>query len=578
MRIQWDVPVSMDDGVVLRADVFRPIDGLRVPAIVSYGPYGKGLHFADGFPLPWSLATEGRSDVLEGSSNTFQNFEVVDPEKFVPDGYAIVRVDSRGMGRSPGYVDPWSSREAQDLYACIEWCAGQDWCSGKIGLSGTSYLAMNQWQAAALQPPSLAAICVWEGACDIYREMVRHGGILSTFGKVWFESAILAIQHGKGRRGHRSRYTGDWVSGPDTLPDEVLEANRRDWPTASRDPRLATDDFWRSRIPDLAKITVPVLSTANWGGQGLHLRGNLEGFAAVSSTERWLDVHCMNHWLEYYTAYGVALQKQFFGCFLKGDENGWRERPPVHICVRRPGPEYAWRFENEWPLARTVWTRLHLHRERLSLEAERPNQRASVEYRGFGPGVTFLTAPMETDIELTGPLAAKLFVSSSTTDADIFLVLRAFGPDMAELTFPGHVDPHTPLAQGWLRASHRKLDQERSLPHRPYHAHDEIEPLEPHRVYELDIEILPTCVVIPAGYRLALSVRGRDYEYPAAAAPTPSNPRVFTGVGQFRHNDGIDRPPSIYDGLVTVYSGPEHPSHLLIPIVPPQCEGKGERS
>ena len=372
IAVDWDVAIPMADGLVLRGDVFRPAAPGRVPGILAYGPYGKWLHFADGFPLPWSLATEGRPDVLDGSSNEFQSFEVVDPEKFVPDGYAVIRVDSRGMGRSPGFVDPWSMREARDICECIEWCALQSWCSGRVGLSGTSYLAMNQWQAAALEPPSLAAIRVWEGASDIYREMVRHGGILSTFGKVWFEAAIIAIQHGKGRHGYRSRATGGLVSGPETLPDEVLEANRVDWHAECRAHRLVTAEFWRSRIPDLSRIRVPLLSTANWGGQGLHLRGNFEGFLNAASGQRWLDVHCMKHWLEYYTAYGVELQKQFFGFFLKGEQNGWRERPPVHICVRSVGPEYMWRHEAEWPLARTTWTRMYLDTAALGRRPGRP--------------------------------------------------------------------------------------------------------------------------------------------------------------------------------------------------------------
>src|SRR5438309_131907 len=96
---------------------------------------------------------EGPPDVVAGSTSTYANWEVVDPERWVPDGYACVRVDSRGAGRSPGVMDMWSAREARDLYACVEWAARQPWSTGKIGLDGISYYAMNQWQVAALQPP-----------------------------------------------------------------------------------------------------------------------------------------------------------------------------------------------------------------------------------------------------------------------------------------------------------------------------------------------------------------------------------------------------------------------------------------
>jgi predicted acyl esterase len=126
-------------------------------------------------------------------------------------------------------------------------------------------------------------------------------------------------------------------------------------------------------------------------------------------------------------------------------------------------------------------------------------------------------------MEITGPVAAKLFISSSTANADLFLVLRVFAPDGSEVTFQGAQDPHTPIAQGWLRASHRKLDSERSLPYRPFHAHDEVRPLTPGEPVELDIELWPTCIVVPPGYRVALTIRGHDYEY----GGTPWSRRMY---------------------------------------------------
>ena len=170
MRIDWDAPIAVDDGLVLRADVFRPTGSGRYPVILSYGPYGKGLLFEDLYADQWQRMIGPHPEVLSGSTGKYQNWEVVDPEKWVPDGYACVRVDSRGAGRSPGLLDIWSAREARDLCDCIEWAAVQPWCSGKIGLNGISYYGMNQWQVAALQPPHLRAICIWEGAADYYRD------------------------------------------------------------------------------------------------------------------------------------------------------------------------------------------------------------------------------------------------------------------------------------------------------------------------------------------------------------------------------------------------------------------------
>src|ERR1700749_2833208 len=161
MRIDWDAPIAIDDGLVLRADVFRPVAEGKYPVILSYGPYAKGLAFQEGYKGNWARLIKAAPEVLEGSSNRLQNWETVDPEKWVPDGYACVRVDSRGAGRSPGLLDPFSPRETRDFYECIEWAGTQPWSTGKVGVNGISYYAMNAWHVAGLQPPHLAAICVW---------------------------------------------------------------------------------------------------------------------------------------------------------------------------------------------------------------------------------------------------------------------------------------------------------------------------------------------------------------------------------------------------------------------------------
>src|ERR1700753_2046434 len=174
MRIEWDVPITMDDGLVLRADVFRPDTDGRFPLIMTHGPYAKGLAFQEGFAFAWANLEREHPDALAGSSNRYQNWETVDPEKWVPDGYVVVRVDCRGAGRSPGFLDIFSAQETRDYYECIEWAGVQPWSNGKVGLLGISYYAVNQWQVAALRPPHLAAICPWEGASDYYRELHRH--------------------------------------------------------------------------------------------------------------------------------------------------------------------------------------------------------------------------------------------------------------------------------------------------------------------------------------------------------------------------------------------------------------------
>jgi len=183
MKIDIDVPIEMDDGIVLRADVFRPEAEGRYPVIVSYGPYGKGLLFEEGYKTAWEIMAREHPDAVAGTSNAYANWEVVDPEKWVPDDYIVVRIDSRGAGRSPGFLDHHSARETKDFHDCIEWAGRQSWSNGKVGLNGISYYATNQWRVAGLKPPHLAAMCVWEGYADRYRDSTHHGGIVSTFQK-----------------------------------------------------------------------------------------------------------------------------------------------------------------------------------------------------------------------------------------------------------------------------------------------------------------------------------------------------------------------------------------------------------
>ena len=570
MRIDWDAPIQVEDGLVLRADVFRPAAEGRYPVILSYGPYAKGLAFQDGFKSAWTRMTTAYPETAEGSSNRYQNWELVDPEKWVPDGYICVRVDSRGIGRSPGYLDALSPREAQDLYHCVEWAGAQPWSNGKVGINGISYYAQMGWLVGPLRPPHLAAFCAWEGECDYYREWSRHGGILCGFAASWYRRQVLSVQHGVGERGPRSRVTGEQVAGPETLSEAELAKNRADLPGDALRHRLI-DDYYRARLPELEKMDVPLLSCANWGGQGLHPRGNFEGWARAGSPRKWLEVHGDTHFSHFYTNYGVDLQKRFFGYFLKGEDNGWDRQPRVLLNIRRPGEKFELRAENEWPLARTQWTRHYLHADGRRLSTEMPKGGNAIDYETTGDGVTFLTAPMTADFEITGPVAAKLWVSSVTTDADLFLVLQVFDPAGKEVVFIGTNDPRTPVGLGWLRASHRKLDAAKSLPRRPWHTHDEAWPLTPGVPVELDIEIWPTCIVVPAGYRIGLAVRGRDYEYDGPPLELPHAPYPMRGVGPFTHADSEDRPPEIFHCRNTLhFGGGEKAPYLLLPVIPPK--------
>ncbi len=565
MLFEWDVPIPMPDGNVLRGDVFRPEKEGRYPVLLSHGPYAKDLPFQQGFAGMWTAMVEQFPDTAENTSNEFQAFEVCDPEKWVPHGYAVVRVDSRGAARSPGFIDCAGPQEIDDFVDCIEWAGEQSWSNGKVGLSGVSYYAITQWIVAGRKPRHLAAICPWEGAADWYRDGNNHGGVPSPFVSRWYPIQVEAVQHGLAERGMRNQKTGVLISGDEDLSEEQLAANRSDIATELYEHPLM-DDFWPPRSADPSAIDVPMLSSGNWGGQGLHLRGNVEAYLQAASTDKWLELHGHPHWALYYTDYANELQRRFFDYFLKG-EGDWREtQPPVQLQLRYPGERFEMRAENEWPIERTNWTTLYLDPERevLGTEPGPPSQR---EYQAFGEGVTLLAQPFAEETEITGPLAATLFLSNSTEDTDVFLVLRLLDPDGREVHFHGATEPKQPISQGWLRASHRELDQERSLPYRPFHPHLRQEMLEPGEIYRLDVEIWPTCIVAPAGYQLALTVLGRDWDHGEEGQPSHLGFEL-RGCGVNVHDDPTTRPPAVYDGKVTLYGGRDHPSSLLVPFIP----------
>jgi predicted acyl esterase len=319
------------------------------------------------------------------------------------------------------------------------------------------------------------------------------------------------------------------------------------------------------------KVTVPLFTAANWGGQGLHPRGNFEGFVRAASKHKWLEAHGIEHWTHFYTDYGREQQLRFFDYFLHGKKAAWEKQPKVLLQIRHPGEKFVARSENEWPLKRTRWTKFYLDPVSMALSGKKSSKAAKLNFDAMGDGLTFLTAPMEKDTEITGPSALKLFASSSTRDADFFIVLRVFSGDLKEVVFQGAIDPHTPVAQGWLRASHRKLDKKLSKPYRPYHTHDQKQPLKKGEVAELDIELWPTSIAAPKGYRIGLSVRGKDYEYGGASGGKLSNfKNELKGCGPFLHNDPKDRPLDVFGGVTTLHFGGRRAPYVLLPVIPPK--------
>jgi predicted acyl esterase len=319
-----------------------------------------------------------------------------------------------------------------------------------------------------------------------------------------------------------------------------------------------------------------VLSVGNWGGAGLHLRGNIEGYLSVKSKQKWLRMHAGDHFSPFYREEALAMQQRFFDRFLKGSSNGWDDEPPIKFVVRDPRDERKERESDTWPLPDTKWTKLYIDGHSGVLTEQQPVRSAVVSYSWFSSGATFISSAYPVDCEITGPIAAKLWVRPGCEDMDIFVVLRVLDPAGIDVTFEAANSPRYPVAHGWLRLSHRELDAARSTPWRPYHTHREPSPANPDKDYPVEIELWPTSVVIPADYRLAVTILGRDFVFPGwrnAFASTATtffgqlpliSALVMEGSAPFLH-DGRDRKGS--GGTHRILCGSNYDSHILLPVI-----------
>ena len=561
MRLDKDVGIPVRDGAVLRANVFRPETAGRFPVLMTFGPYGKDVHLSEFMPEAWEALRGRHPEILAASSCKYLVFETPDPEVWVPHGYVVLKVDSRGAGKSPGRLDPNSPAEFRDFYDAIEWAAVQEWSSGRIGLLGISYYAAGQWMLAAMRPPHLKAMLPWQGACDFYRDRTRQGGIFgSGFVARWWPRSVLRNQHGNPDSPYHDIDDGGRTTGPERLTAAQLAANRVDYAGGILAHPL-DDDWYRERSPKLEDIDVPALVVANWGGLGLHLRGTIEGWLGIASTGKWLKVQSGSYFLTFLLPSSVALQRRFFDRYLKELDNGWEREPRVEVAVRSmdDGVQCTVR-DAHWPLSGAEAVRLHLDAGSGALLEQAAARTASVAFAARGDGVALRTAPLDRAAVFAGPAKARLWVSSSTADMDLFLTLRAYDPGGAEAVFFSAVEPRAPLSQGWLRVSQRKLDPRRSTQWRPFHAHDESQPLIPGEVYPVDVEIWPMSIAMPAGSVLELTVAGRDFQRPGPGG-------AARGSGFFLHDDPVDRPVERFAGTSTLHTGPGRESYLLLPAL-----------
>jgi predicted acyl esterase len=533
MIMEKDVPIRVRDGATLYCNVFRPVKPGKYAVVMSADVYGKD---GDGRVTHDRFATHGSVKTTE-----FTPFESPDPGFWVPLDYVVVKLALRGSSNSIGDLYPVSTREAHDYYDAIEWAAVQEWSSGNVGLNGVSYLCMTQWPVAAMNPPHCKAVIPWEGVSDMYRDWSFHGGMPETsFNPYWYRSQM-----------------GRW--GWQNCTIENLPAEMKKHPLI--------DEYWRDKMPDLSKIAMPMYVCASWSTQGLHTRGTLEGFKQADSPHKWLEIHGRKEWETYYSREALERQRRFFDYFLKGIENDWLDTPKVRIEVRERFFDGVTRFENEWPIARTQATKLFLNTEARLLSEKASAKEGRLDYSAtgtegevYGPQFVF---KFDHDTELTGSMKLRLWVSAEgSDDMDLFIGVKKRDRRGNEVHFPdlNHIE-HGHVASGWLRVSHRELDEGRSTPLQPWLKHERLQKLKPGEIVPVEIEILPSGTLFRAGETLVLLIQGSEIllidntVWPINQGQ--SLPRV-----RCMHSETVN------EGRHVIHAGGKYDSHLLVPVIP----------
>ncbi|KAK4502777.1 hypothetical protein PRZ48_006203 [Zasmidium cellare] len=544
---------------LVRCNVFRPKGDEKVPVIVTYGPYGKDVHYS-------VFHAQSFAEVPQEHHSPHSAWETPDPGYWTRCGYAVVRADEVGLGQSPGVLNTMSADTSLAFVDVIEWAAAQPWSTGKVGLLGISYYAGSQWRVAARRPKGLACIIPWEGMSDYYRDRCRHGGILSnTFIDFWWNRQVVVNQYGRGGRSARN-WGSDTIEG--TLDEEELRANCHDQRVENETNRFMDDEYYASRDFHLSDIEVPLLSVGNWGGILLHLRGNVEGFMNAGSKQKYLRFVTGRHDLPFYTKECVDLQQSFLDAFLKDiDREGWKEgKPPAVSYKVRAGDvgvndaaaeeAYPSRTASAWPIPGTQYVKYYLTEQKALSTAQPAPTEASLSYKAF--------PPFEQETEFTGHVVAHLNMSVTSlpeaktepSDIDLFLTVRHLDANGKEILYTGTVGDPVPVTKGWLRVSLRKVSPSDPR-HQDWHPHREYlsserSLLSPSQVYPVDVEIWPTNVVISAGEKLVFEVSSGDTQ----------------GAGLFEHNSIVDRDEKTFAGMNHVHFGDGRENWLLMPEVP----------
>ncbi len=555
--LERDVPIILRDGVIIYADVFRPLREEKCPALVALSPYGKeiGTQWLDDVPT--------RAGVPKKAVSGLQKFEGPDPAYWVKHGYAVVNPDVRGAYKSEGVILFFGSDYGRDGKDIVDWIGEQPWCNGKVGLSGNSWLAISQWFTAAQHPKHLAAIAPWEGLTDCYREVGTRGGvIMPEFVELLSESFPSTNEGGV----------------EDVI--EMLKTNP------------VWNNYWEDKSADLQNITTPAYIAASYTNP-IHTNGSIVGFMKISSSDKWLRIHNTGEWDDYYHEGHTEDLRKFFDYYLKDIKNDWKNTSRVRMSVLNPGgKDIVDRPENEYPLARTQYKKLYLNGADHTLVPYLPKDETANDYNSDDKkGIISYRYKMQKNTEIGGFIKLRVWAEAPDhDDMDLQITLEKLNRFGRKI---GFFPMKRVCAKGYIRASMRELDEKISTEEYPYQSFEKVQKLKKGEIVPLNIAIWPMGMLFKKGEILQISISA--YKTAEWASPfdlkmakikvakdgftyLPNEKTKMITVGGVRGGltGGIkntDLPKDVNKGKHVIHSGGKYDSFLYLPIIPEKKRG-----
>ena len=546
---EYDIKIPISEGYNLTANIYRSktaaANGEKVPVVMCAHPYNNNLTPAlkntpfNGPPQQYRMIPQAGKPVF----SELTSWEAPDPNFWVPEGYAIVNMNLPGYATSEGPPTAFSESQGKAYYEAIEWVAKQPWCDGNVGLNGVSFLAISQYHVAACQeyggpPPSLKAISPWEGLTDVYRDIFCYGGVSEVgFPLFWWATEVKPAINGTEE---------DYVKAEGSIPTDYIKNHP------------FYDDFWKAKAAKLEEITVPMLVCASFSDHGLHTKGSFRAFEKASSEHKWVYTHRWGKWDAYYSQSVQEMTKDFMDCFLKGDTtSGFLQTPPVRLEVRSSLKEiHEVRYENEWPIARTQYTKLLMGESKQSLSLENPKEPMEVVYSAKN-GKAIFNFKFNKDTELSGYMKVRVWVEArpkkkgdpSPEDMVMFAAVNKLNQKGKSVNFYGTVGLTTDMiTRGWLKVSRRELDTDESTEWQPIQKGTSELLLKPGEVVPVDIELYPSSTFFSAGESIQLILASDEI--------IKSPPyRKSTVINSGNH---------------VLHFGGKYDSYLLIPVIPPK--------